>query len=88
MPLSHKRFFRYLKNLYVWLATELSRSVAINSAEIMEFFNLRIFLFVESSECVFPVSNVLLFTDVVPDNDVRIRISDNECCISDHYGVA
>lgn len=42
----------------------------------------------ESSECVFPVSSVLLFTDVVPDSDARMRISDDECCIIDRYGAA
>jgi len=47
-----------------------------------------VFLFVESSECVFPVSSVLLFTDVVSDSDVRMRISDDECCIIDSYGAA
>jgi len=45
-----------------------------------------VFLFVESSECVFSVSSVLLFTDVVPDSDVRMRISDDECCIIDRCG--
>jgi hypothetical protein len=49
---------------------------------------LRVFLLVESSECVFPLSTILLFTDVLPDNDVRMRISDDEYCIIDRYGAA
>jgi hypothetical protein len=43
---------------------------------------------VESSECVFPVSIVLLLTNLVPDSDVLMRISVDECSIIDRYDAA